>query len=149
MRTRRLGITLLLLAIPGLAAARAEDATPEKQLLALEEARREAIRKQDFGALERIYSPDFVAVAGNGQVIGRDQLFAAFRRNDPSIAFTTDEIRVEVHGDTAIFIGRLTGRKDGAVISDARFTHVFIRQGSEWRCIAGQSTPLPAAAPRE
>ena len=138
MRTRPIVLVLLLLALTGLAAA-----DPQKELLALEEARREAIRKQDFAMLERIYAPDFVAVAGNGQVVGRDQLFAAFRRNDPSTVFTTDEVRVEVHGDTAIFIGRLTGRKDGAVVSDARFTHVFQRQGKEWRCIAGQSTPIP------
>lgn len=143
MRTRPILLALSLLALPVLAAS-PESATPEKQLVALEEARREAIRKQDFAMLERIYAPDFVAVAGNGQVINRDQLFAVFRRNDPTVEFTTDEIRVEVHGDTAIFIGRLTGRKDGAVVSAGRFTHVFLRQSDGWRCIAGQSTPLPS-----
>ena len=130
MRTRPIVFVLLLLFLTGLTAG-AEGADPKQQLLALEEARREAIRKQDFAMLERIYDPGFVAVAGNGQVVGRDQLFAAFRRNDPSTVFTTDEVRVEVHGDTAIFIGRLTGRKDGAGVSDARFTHVFQRQGKE------------------
>lgn len=139
MRTRPILLVLLLLTLPGLAAA-----DPKKELLALEETRREAIRKQDFATLERIYAPDFVAVAGNGQVIDRDQLFTVFRRNDPTVAFTTDEVRVEVHGDTAIFIGRLTGRKDGAVVSDGRFTHVFQRHGAEWRCVAGQSTPIPS-----
>lgn len=63
---------------------------------------------------------------------------------DPSIIFSTDEIRVLDAGNTAVFFGRLIGKTpDGRTAFAARFTHVFVRRQGAWVCIAGQSTPLP------
>ena len=133
-----------IVAAAGLAlAASADDRAVEKELIALEGTRREAIRRHDFARLEQIYDPTFVAVAGNGQIIDRAQLFAVFRRADPSVTYATSEARVQVSGATAVFIGRLTARSaSGDTLSDARFSHVFVKRGREWRCIAGQSTPV-------
>jgi ketosteroid isomerase-like protein len=133
-----------ILAASGLAiAVFADDRAVEKELIALEGTRREAIRRHDFTRLEQIYDPAFVAVAGNGQIIDRAQLFAVFRRADPSITYATSEAQVHVSGATAIFIGRLIARSaSGDTVSDARFSHVFVKSGREWRCIAGQSTPV-------
>ncbi len=137
-----IGVLLVTLST-GMAGAAADPAQAQKELLALEGTRREAIRRHDFARLEQIYAPEFVAVAGNGQIIDRAQLFAVFRRADPTITYATSEAQVHVSGETAVFIGRLTARSAaGDTLSDARFSHVFIRRGKEWRCIAGQSTPV-------
>jgi ketosteroid isomerase-like protein len=131
---------MALLALPGIAAA-----DTASQLRALEESRRAAIQAQDFSVLEKIYAPTFVAVAGNGQVIDRATLFSVFKRNDPTLKFSTDEIRIVDEGDTAVFIGRLTGRTaEGKVAFASRFSHVFVRRNGGWICVAGQSTPLPS-----
>ena len=116
----------------------------ENELKQLEETRRQAIKQGDEKTLDEIYADDFSAIAGNGQIINKAQLLAVFKRNDPTVAFTTDEISVRVFGDTVIFVGRLTGRAAGGdVVSASRFTHVFVKRAGKWRCIAGQSTPIP------
>jgi ketosteroid isomerase-like protein len=131
-------IVLLALGCAGAAFAGTAD-----ELQQIEEQRREAIRAKDFATLARIYAPGFVAVAGNGQFVDRDRLFAVFAQTDPAIVFTTDEVRVVERGDSAVFFGRLVARRaDGTLVSAGRFSHVFVRDGRGWVCIAGQSTPL-------
>lgn len=121
-------------------------ATPEEQLRRLEEQRREAIRGQDFATLSRIYAAEFVGVTGGGQLVSRDQLFRVFAQADPKLRFATDEVRIVVHGDTAVFFGRLVGSSEsGTQLFASRFSHVFVRQGETWVCVAGQSTPLPSS----
>jgi ketosteroid isomerase-like protein len=137
---------LVLLVLLSCGFARAAFADTDSELRAIEESRRAAIGARDFTALEKIYSPDFVAVAGNGQLVDRATLFRVFGQADPSISFTTDEIRIVVDGDTAVFFGRLTGRTaDGKTAFASRFSHVFVHRKGAWICIAGQSTPLPAS----
>jgi ketosteroid isomerase-like protein len=114
------------------------------ELRAVEEVRREAIKRQDFDTLSRIYAPGFVAIAGNGDVIDRARLFDAFRRTDPALTFQTDEIHVLEQAGFAVFYGRLTARnRAGAVVFAARFSHTFVRKDGQWLCVYGQSTPLP------
>jgi ketosteroid isomerase-like protein len=140
---RALVVLLLLASVCTPARAGAED-----ELRAIEEQRREAIRSKDFARLAQIYAPSFRAVAGNGQVIDREQLFRVFANTDAALSFKTDEVQVVQHGDTAVFIGRLLAHTgDGRPVFASRFSHVFVRQGGQWVCIAGQSTPVPAARP--
>jgi ketosteroid isomerase-like protein len=119
-------------------------ATTEEDLRAIEETRRDAIARQDFEVLRRIYAPEFVAIAGNGAVIDRDRLFGLFRAVDRSLAFSVDEIRVIDLGDTALFLGRLVARSGEKTVSSARFSHTFVRKNGQWQCVYGQSTPVPA-----
>ena len=141
MKTARFApLALLLISALPLTAL----ADTNADLRALEETRRAAIKAKDFTALEKIYAPEFLAVAGNGQIIDRATLFNVFGKADPSISFTTDEIRVLDSGDTAVFFGRLVGKTaDGKTTFASRFTHVFVRRHGAWVCISGQSTPLP------
>lgn len=136
---------IALVAFCGVAGARPGNTSKaEAELRQIEETRRHAIATGDTKTLDRIYADDFVAIAGNGQVITKTDLFAVLARNDPSVVFTTDEINVRIFGETAVFTGRLTGRaQDGTVVSVGRFTHVFVKRAGRWQCVAGQSTPLP------
>jgi ketosteroid isomerase-like protein len=135
------GLLLVCLGMPARAGV-------EDELRAIEEQRREAIRGKDFARLGQIYAPSFRAVAGNGQVIDREQLFRVFANTDGSLSFKTDEVHIVQQGDTAVFVGRLSAHTgDGRLAYASRFSHVFVRQGGQWICIAGQSTPLPAARP--
>jgi len=132
----RAPILAILLSLSNVAAA-----TTEADLRALEETRRDAIARQDFDALRRIYAPDFVAIAGNGSVIDRDRLFGLFSGVDRSLAFSVDDIRVIDLGDTALFLGRLVARSGEKIVSAARFSHTFVRKDGQWQCVFGQSTP--------
>ena len=138
-------ITLLVIAVcSSIAVAQAgKQSKVEEALKRIEEVRRNAIKQGDMKTLDGIYADDFVAIAGNGQEITKQQLMEVFKRNNPQVEFTTDEIKVRILGTTAIFTGRLTGRTaDGAVVSASRFTHIFVRRKSTWQCVAGQSTVI-------
>ena len=142
-------IALLILVIaatvPAQRARRARSAANrvEQELRALEETRRLAIKNGDEKTLDAIYADDFSAITGAGTVINKQQLMVVFRRNDPSIIFTTDEISVRLLGGIALFTGRLTGRTgSGEIVSRSRFSHLFVRRRGRWQCVAGQSTPL-------
>jgi ketosteroid isomerase-like protein len=126
-----------------LSASAATAATTGDDLRALEETRRDAIARQDFDVLRRIYAPEFVAIAGNGAVIDRNHLFGLFRAVDRSLAFSVDDIRVIELGDTALFVGRLVARSGERIVSSARFSHTFVRKNGQWQCVFGQSTPVP------
>ena len=136
LRTATLAVLLSL--------SSAAAATTEDDLRALEETRRDAIARQDFDVLRRIYASEFVAIAGNGTFIDRDRLFGLFRAVDRSLAFSVDDIRVIDLGDTALFLGRLVGRSGERIVSSARFSHTFVRKDGQWQCVFGQSTPVPA-----
>jgi hypothetical protein len=52
-------------------------------------------------------------------------------------------VRVVVHGESAVFYGRLVAATSaGATLFATRFSHVFVRRGGAWVCVAGQSTPI-------
>jgi ketosteroid isomerase-like protein len=120
-------------------------ASPEGDLRRLEEQRRQAIKEQDFATLGLIYAPEFVEVTGAGQIVDRAQLFRVFAQTDGKFKFTTDEIRVVLHADTAIYVGRLVGvTETGTAAFTSRFSHVFVKRGRTWVCVSGQSTPMPS-----
>lgn len=144
-----LALMLLISALPVLSQAQASVRSgsrmskAERQLREIEETRRQAIKQGDMKTLEGIYANDFSAIAGSGQIINKELLLAVFKRNDPSVTFTTDEINVRFFGQTAVFTGRLTGKaSSGETISASRFTHIFVKRSGRWQCIAGQSTPI-------
>lgn len=128
--------------------ARSQEAvrlTPEDELLRVESARSEAIRRNDLKTLDEIYADDFVGVAGTGQLVTKPQLFEFFKRADPSLRFTTSEVSARAFGESGIVVGRLAGRReDGSLVSEARFTHVYVRRDGRFRFVAGQSTPILA-----
>ena len=118
MRTKFL---MPLLAGAALHFSPAAFADAQSELRGIEATRRAAIKAKDFDTLGRIYAPAFVAVTGNGRFVTREELFAA------------------------VFFGRLSGRTaDGKTAFASRFSHVFVHKKGKWRCIAGQSTPLPS-----
>lgn len=113
----------------------------EQQLRELEKVRSQAIKQGDMSVLNEIYADDFSGIAGSGQVINKAELLEVFKRTDPRLIFNTDEINVRLFGETAIFTGRLTGKTaEGEIILASRFTHVFVKRGKRWQCVAGQST---------
>jgi ketosteroid isomerase-like protein len=113
----------------------------ETELRDIEDARRKAIKERDERTLGLIYADDFTAIAGNGQILNKQQLMAVFNSVDPSLQFSTDEIIVRVFDNAAIFTGRLTTRTAaGETVSATRFTHFFVRRDGRWQCVAGQST---------
>jgi catechol 2,3-dioxygenase-like lactoylglutathione lyase family enzyme/ketosteroid isomerase-like protein len=143
-------ITLVVALAAALAGQASTPRDIDNELRAIEERRREAIQRRDAATLDAIYADDFQGIAGNGSVIDKKTLLGVLARASTEVTWVTAEIAVTSVGPgTALFSGRLTGTAPGGrVVSDARFTHLFARRGGRWACVAGQTTPLPTAAPQ-
>jgi catechol 2,3-dioxygenase-like lactoylglutathione lyase family enzyme len=142
-----IGLVALVAALAGQAAMPRDI---DNELRALEERRRAAIAARDAATLDAIYADDFQGIAGNGAVVDKRALLGVLGRASTEVIWATTEIVVTPAGaDSALFAGRLTGTAPGGrVVSDARFTHLFVRRNGRWVCVAGQTTPFPVAPAR-
>lgn len=68
--------------------------------------------------------------------------FDIFRKDDPALKFETDELLVRELGDSAIVTGRLTATRDGAIASQQRFSHYFVKRDGRRQIVAAQGTPV-------
>lgn len=133
---------------PQAPAAPASSAAEEEErikgtLLAIEDMRQDAVRNRNVGSLGQIYAAEFVGVTITGAIVDRTQLIQLFARGNAAQRVETDELRVQVHGDTAIVFGRQTSyAPTGDVTFTNRFSNVYLRREARWQCISGQSTPI-------
>jgi len=80
----------------------------------------------------------------DGRLTTRAETFA--RRKSGAIkynAFTQDDYKVHVTGDTAIVTGRIIMKamRDGKDVSgQERFTDTFVRRGGQWQAVASHSS---------
>ena len=162
---------VLLLAAAAPAVAMNDGATQQSMsdvsvLTHLNAERLEAYRTRDKAALDRILADDFVAVRTNGAKQSKAALIDAVTSPIRDIRRVTwDNVRIDVHGDTAYVSGRnyIEGTSDGRDISSVnQYADVYVRRGGEWKMTAtrvarGTATHLtfvpvtttPGAAPVE
>jgi hypothetical protein len=119
----------------------------ERALLQFEKARSAAIARRDIALLRGMYADEFRGLTAIGYPVDRERLLEVFKRDDPSTAFTIDEIAVRVLGqarDTAVWTARLTTRKrtGGEVLGQSRFMHVYVWRDGRWQILYGQGTRL-------
>lgn len=118
-------------------------ADDEEVLRALEDQERIAVLTQDFSALERIWSEDFVVNNPRNQVSAdRGALLELFRKGIAHYRSFDRVIEViRFSGDHAIVMGRETVQPvEGAPLAgrtvERRFTNVWRREGATWRLFA-------------
>ena len=70
----------------------------------------------------------------------KERLMSVFQSVDPRVAYTNDDIRVQVIGQVALVSGLVTGRAGGEVVSSFRDLHVYIQREGRWQLSTGQST---------
>lgn len=91
----------------------------------------------DVAAYDRLTDERHIATHESGKLVTRAEertYLAASAARFASI--TTDDVQVQVDGDTAVIIGRVT-----------RYTTVWLKRSGQWRSIAEQHTRIEA--PRE
>lgn len=116
----------------------------EREVLALEHARNEAIRSGDREALSRIYADDFVGVTTTGSIVDKEATLHVLASVDQRLSSTVEDLRVRFFCDTALVTGRMTltdrapeGRDSSGTIW---YTHVYVQQKGRWVLVAGQSS---------
>jgi ketosteroid isomerase-like protein len=83
-----------------------------------------------------------------GKITTRADDIGEARKNDPkSEIFENYDMKVRVHGDTAVVTGKMhTKGISGGKPFDAQFqfTDTFVKDGGRWRLLAGHVSKLPA-----
>ncbi len=127
----------------------AQTGNAEQALLQLERDWEQANAKNDVIALEGILAPEFVATDSDGRLTTRDQGLARRRSGQVKFtAFTQDDYRVRLIGDTAVVTGRSTikGLRDGKDWSgQERWTDIFVRRNGRWQAVASHSSRIAAS----
>jgi ketosteroid isomerase-like protein len=121
------------------------------EVRALERQRFRALRDGDLDALDRLLAEELSYTHSDNSRDTKSSLLAKIRdsRLECSGARHDPDEHVVVGGDTAIATGQVSGtvRVDGATVPlHNRALAVWSRRKGEWRLLAYQSTPLPAAA---
>lgn len=121
--------------------------TDEAAVLAAEERRYRAMVDADLDALDRLCADELSYAHSSGvrdtkaQYLGKVRSgYYRYRRIDHPVE------RVEVVGDTAIVVGRMTADLDVDGVPktiDNLALAVLVRRGAEWQLLGYAPTPLP------
>jgi ketosteroid isomerase-like protein len=114
-------------------------AQAEREVRALEAARKDAIQAGDRAALESLYAADFRGVTSGGAQVGREEVIAALLRAKGKAA-EPEDLQVRIFGNVAVVTGRLRLADNGGTL---RYLHVYVRRDGPWQLVAGQSTNVP------
>jgi len=104
----------------------------------------QAWKTKDLAALEKLISPDYMAVNFEGKLSTRENELATAKSDNEWDAMAVDEIHTRIWGDTAVasgFISAQGKRPDGSSFSArVRFLAMLVKQDGRWRLVATQSS---------
>jgi ketosteroid isomerase-like protein len=107
-----------------------------------------AYLKSDADGIAQGVMEDYTLTNSMGKVTTRADDIAEAKKNDPKYEiFENYDIKVRVHGDTAVVTGKThTKGVSGEKPFDFQFqfTDTFVKDGGRWRLLAGHVSKLPA-----
>jgi ketosteroid isomerase-like protein len=110
-----------------------------------------AYLKGDVDAIARNVMEDYTVTNSRGEITGRDQDIDDAKKRDPKYEiFENHEMKVRVHGSTAVVTGRthLKGISGGKLFdSEIQFTDTLIKDKGRWRLLAVHASNLPKKTP--
>jgi uncharacterized protein (TIGR02246 family) len=115
-------------------------------LIDLENQWAKASKAADGDAVAPMLAEDFVQVDSDGSLRGKSEIIARMKKSK----WTTNELsdmKVMVHGDSAVVTGRWTGNGtngDGkAINAKERWADTWVKMANgKWQCVASASAPM-------
>lgn len=139
-------LLLLVLCLPGVAQDPPAAAKDEAEIRAIEKRWDEANLRGDWAALDRIFADRFIMTGDDGKVHSKADVIGKLKaRTVKYDSAKTDEVKILLHGDTAVVSGRWTGKYTvggKAVELRERFTNVYARVKGKWQCIASHGSAI-------
>jgi len=103
--------------------------------------------RSDADAIARGVMEDYTLTNSMGKITTRADDIDEAKKNNPKYEmFENHDMKVRVHGDTAVVTGQThtKGISSGKPFdSEFQFTDTFIRDGGRWRLLAGHVSKLP------
>ncbi len=151
MTTIRNSALVAIMAFGLICGVRAQDmakheASPElqKEILAVDNQRYEAMKNRDMAAMDRLHADGLVFINTKGRLLNKAEYLEEVRSgNLKFLSVDTDEYHFYVYGDTVIMNGRANSVVEyhGVVNKKPRrFTSVFIKLQGQWKLVSHQAT---------
>lgn len=127
----------------------APNSTAEHAVMELERERLRAYQTGDKAAFERIVAEGFTMTHSDGSVFTREQELEIIKPAPPDKPYpplATENVQLNVYGDTAILSGLLVEKELSAGrprTVNLRFTNTYVKRRGRWQIVAGQLTRLP------
>ncbi len=119
----------------------------ENAVLQTERELATAYLRSDADAIARGVMEDYTLTNSMGKITTRADDIDEAKKNNPKYEmFENHDMKVRVHGDTAVVTGQThtKGISSGKPFdSEFQFTDTFIRDGGRWRLLAGHVSKLP------
>jgi hypothetical protein len=120
------------------------DAEIQKQILAVDNERYQAMEKRDMAAMDRLHADGLVFINTKGRMLNKAEYLEEVRSGDLKfLSVETTDYHFGIYGDTVIMSGRANSVVEyhGVVNKKPRrFTSVFIKLQGQWRLVAHQAT---------
>jgi len=136
---------LLILSLLAVGPAAPNDQGAEAEIRELMKAIDLAHQRADAAAFNRIWAPDYVITDFHGAVKERAEALAEWKAGAHGyLSYQSDDIKVRLHGDTAIVTARVTrtSRTDPTNVGRFRHTRVFVKLHGAWRLAATHVTRI-------
>jgi ketosteroid isomerase-like protein len=118
--------------------------TEEQTLMQIEREWGDAIKNKDKAWLKRAYADEYTFISSRGKMSNKTEDIAETLSSAETITSSDNiDMKVRVHGDTAVVIGRfhLVGKdKNGSFDRNYIFTDTFVKRDGRWQVISSQST---------
>lgn len=114
----------------------------EERILGLENIWNQAQMNHEATAMGSMLHADFVFTDYDGTVMTKPQFLASIRDSSNTLTLeVSDDMKLHRYGDTVIVTGATheKGKQKGKPYEHyGRFTDTWVRQNSEWICVASQ-----------
>jgi ketosteroid isomerase-like protein len=126
----------------------AQEGDEENAVLQTERDLAAAYQKSDADGIAQGVMEDYTLTNSMGKITTRTDDIDEAKKNDPKYEiFENYDMKVRVHGDTAVVIGKThtKGISGGKPFDfQFQFTDTFVKDGGRWRLLAGHVSKLPA-----
>lgn len=115
---------------------------PIKAVAALEDEWAAAFTRKDFGAIEKLLADDFMWVSEDGKLFDKPE-YMAMIRSLPGLgtAAHNEKMQGKDYGNTVVINGIFVNTTASGT-ERIYWTDTWRKMGSEWKCVAGQSTRI-------
>lgn len=120
----------------------------EAELMQLERDIGDANVRRDKAFFELTEADEFIFTDSGGGTTTKAEDVASLDKPPGAfklISYVVDDMKVRLYGETAVVTGRATTTlkgNDREVVSQSRFTDVFVRRDKRWQLVAGHSSRI-------
>lgn len=110
--------------------------------------------RNDAAVHDRFWADDLIYTRGAGARVGKGEIMKGVRESppakpdDPKTVYTSENVRIQQYGSTAVVAFRLVGTtEDAGKTTVAKFynTGTFAKRKGKWQAVAWQATRIPTA----